>query len=110
MVLVVALLSALVLIGQSPASQVAVAVTQPSPSPSESPTAQPWDLDADIGAVMVFSWRGSVDWSVVRPLLVNDQIGGVLLFMPNFGGKTAGLNSRGANLQAVAARAGPVRP
>jgi len=34
MVLVVALLSALVLIGQSPASQLAVAVTQPSPSPS----------------------------------------------------------------------------
>ncbi|PYQ65576.1 MAG: hypothetical protein DMF54_10660 [Acidobacteria bacterium] len=102
MVLVVALLSALVLIGQSPASQLAVAVTQPSPSPSESPTAQPWDLDADIGAVMVFSWRGSVDWSVVRPLLVNDQIGGVLLFTPNFGGNTADLKSWSDKLQALA--------
>ena len=102
MVLVVALLSALVLIGQSPASQLAVAVTQPSPSPSESPTAQPWDLDADIGAVVVFSWRGSVDWSVVRPLLVNDQIGGVLLFTPNFGGNTADLKSWSDKLQALA--------
>src|SRR5207237_92974 len=102
MVLVVALLSALVLIGQSPASQLPVAVTQPSPSPSESPTAQPWDLDADIGAVMVFSWRGSVDWSVVRPLLVNDQIGGVLLFTPNFGGNAADLKSWTDKLQALA--------
>ena len=105
MVLVVALLSALVLIGQSPASQLAVAVTQPSPSPSESPTAQPWDLDADIGAVMVFSWRGSVDWSVVRPLLVNDQIGGVLLFTPNFGGNASDLKAWSDKLQALASSA-----
>src|SRR5947209_13358003 len=102
MVLVVALLSALVLIGQPPASQLAVAVTQPSPSPSESPTAQPWDLDADIGAVMVFSWRGSVDWSVVRPLLVNNQIGGVLLFTPNFGGNASDLKAWSDKLQALA--------
>src|SRR5947208_11233066 len=102
MVLVVALLSALVLIGQSPASQLVVAVTQPSPSPSESPTAQPWDLDADIGAVMVFSWRGSVDWSVVRPLLVNNQVGGVLLFTPNFGGNASDLKSWSDKLQALA--------
>src|SRR5437667_948589 len=102
MVLVVALLSALVLIGQSPASQLAVAVTQPSPSPSESPTAQPWDLDADIGAVMVFSWRGSVDWSVVRPLLVNNQIGGVLLFTPNFGGNASDLKAWSDRLLALA--------
>ena len=102
MVLVVALLSALVLIGQSPASQLAVAVTQPSPSPSESPTAQPWDLDADIGAVMVFSWRGSVDWSVVRPLLVDNHIGGVLLFTPNFGGNASDLKAWTDKLQALA--------
>src|SRR5256886_11757622 len=102
MVLVVALLAALVLIGQPPASQLADAVTQPSPSPSESPTAQPWDLDADIGAVMVFSWRGSVDWSVVRPLLVNNQIGGVLLFTPNFGGNASDLKAWSDKLQALA--------
>src|SRR5437763_7510128 len=103
MVLVVALLSALVLIGQPPASQLTVAVTQPSPSPSGSPTAPPWDLDADIGALMVFSWRGSVDWSVVRPLLVDNQIGGVLLFTPNFGGNASDLKAWTDKLQALAA-------
>src|SRR5437660_3278067 len=102
MVLVVAVLSALGLVGQPPASQLTVAVPQPSPSPSESPTAPPWDLDADIGALMVFSWRGSVDWSVVRPLLVNDQIGGVLLFTPNFGGNASDLKAWTDKLQALA--------
>src|SRR5205809_6354065 len=104
MVLVVALLSALVLIGQPPASQLAVAVTQPSPSPSESPTAQPWDLDADIGAVMVSSWRGAADWSVVRALLANDQIGGGLVFRPHFGRNTAGRKTGSDHLQARASR------
>src|SRR2546429_1851554 len=110
MVLVVALLSALVLIGQPPASQLAVAVTQPSPSPSERPTAPPWDLDADIGAVMVFSWRGSVDWSVVRPLLVDNQIGGGLLFTPHFRGHASGLEAVNDQPQAVASSTGPGHP
>src|SRR5437773_10270536 len=107
MVLVVALLSALVLIGQSPVSQLAVAVMQPSPSPSESPTAQPWDLDADIGAVMVFSWRGSVDWSVVGPLLVDNPIGGDLFFTPNSGGKAADVKAGTDKLQAAESRLCP---
>ena len=51
---------------------------------------------------MVFSWRGSVDWSVVRPLLVNDQIGGVLLFTPNFGGNASDLKAWTDKLQALA--------
>jgi len=63
------------------------------PSFAPLPSADPWDLDADIGSVMVFSWRGSVSWDVVRPYLQSDQVGGVLLFTPNFGGLAADLKS-----------------
>ena len=71
----VALLAVFVLIGRPPETHLTAAVTYPSPSfhPRESPTAKPWDLDADIGAVMVVSWRGAVPFSNVRPLLINDQ-------------------------------------
>src|SRR5207248_5725279 len=87
-VLVVALLAAFVLVGRPPETHLTAAVTYPSPSsaPRESPTPAPWNLDEDIGAVMVVSWRGAVPFDAVRPLLINDQIGGVLLFTPNFGG------------------------
>ncbi len=61
---------------------VAVNPSDPSAGPSFA-----WDLDADIGSVMVASWRGSASWSDVRPFLVNNHIGGVLLFTANFGGE-----------------------
>jgi beta-N-acetylhexosaminidase len=90
-VLVVAVLAALVVIGQpSPQARLSVAVTQPSFSAPASPSL-PWDLDADIGSVMVFSWRGAISWEEARPYLVRDQVGGVLLFTANFGGYPADL-------------------
>jgi beta-N-acetylhexosaminidase len=61
-----------------------------------------WNLDTDIGAVMVVSWRASVDWSVVRSLLVNDEIGGVLLFTPNFAGNPSDLKDWTDRLQNLA--------
>jgi len=106
-VLVVALLAAFVLIGRPPETHLTAAVTYPLPSfhPRESPTATPWDLDADIGAVMVVSWRGAVPFDAVRPLLINDQIGGVLLFTPNFGGDPASLKGLSDRLQTLASSA-----
>src|SRR3989454_3097763 len=103
-VLVVALVAVFVLIGRPPETHLTAAVTYPSPSfhPRESPTAKPWDLDADIGAVMVVSWRGAVPFSDVRPLLINDQIGGVLLFTPNFGGNPTSLKELSDRLLALA--------
>ena len=85
-VCVVTLLAALVLIGRPSAPRLTVSVTSPQPSFAPLPSPDPWDLDADIGSVMVFSWRGSVSWDVVKPYLQSDQVGGVLLFTPNFGG------------------------
>src|SRR5438552_14761751 len=106
-VLVVALLAALVLVGRPPETHLTAAVTYPSPSsaPRESPTPAPWNLDEDIGAVMVVSWRGAVPFDAVRPLLINDQIGGVLLFTPNFGGDPASLKGLSDRLQTLASSA-----
>jgi beta-N-acetylhexosaminidase len=69
--------------------------TEPSPSPAR-------DLDADIGSVMVASWRASLGFSAVRPLLVNDRIGSVLVFTPNFGGSPAGLRALSDRLTSLA--------
>jgi len=96
------LIVAFVLMGQ-PAPRLTVAVTSHVPHlPSASPTAEPWDLDADIGAVMVASWRGSANWSDVRPMLVNNRIGGVLLFTANFGGEPYALREWTDRLTALA--------
>jgi beta-N-acetylhexosaminidase len=87
---IVTLLAVLVVIGRpAPATHLTFAVASPSPIPP-SPTPA-WDLDADIGAVMVFSWRASIEWGVVEPLLVRDHVGGVLLFTPNFAGNPSDL-------------------
>jgi beta-N-acetylhexosaminidase len=105
-VVVTALLAVFVLIGQPPASHLAVAVTSHSPSPLSqpptSPTAEPWNLDADIGSVMILSWQASTDWSTVRSVLTGDEIGGVLLFTSNFGGSPQGMKALSTRLQALA--------
>jgi beta-N-acetylhexosaminidase len=90
-----------------PHARLTAATTSPSPltplpSPVPSPTPGLWDLDADIGSVMVLSWRASLDWSVVKSELINDQIGGVLLFTPNFGGTPEGLRGLSDRLEALA--------
>lgn len=85
-------------------AHLARAIASPSPSPTAAPRPLPeaWDLDADIGSVMVLSWKATVDWSVVRNELVNDQIGGVLLFTPNFGGTPDGMREWSDRLQQLA--------
>ena len=88
LVAVVAVLAGFVLVGRPSDARLAVAITSPSPSllpeASPLPASAAWDLDADIGSVMVFSWRGALDWSAVKPVVAHNQIGGVLLFTPNF--------------------------
>lgn len=88
---VVALLSVLVVLGRpSFDAELPVALSLPSAVPSESAPPRAWDLDEDIGAVMVLSWKGTVGWDSVRPVLLRYHVGGVLLFTPNFGGTPAG--------------------
>lgn len=101
-VLIVVVLAVFVLIGQSGAPRLIVAVRSPLPTQSSGAVADSWDLDSDIGAVMVASWRGSANWSDVRPFLVNDQIGGVLLFTANFGGEPYALREWTDRLTALA--------
>jgi beta-N-acetylhexosaminidase len=102
-VLVVLVLAALILIGRPLTPQPVASVT-PSwiPATSPDPTPNPEnDLDSDIGAVMVFSWRGALDWASVRPYLVQDRVGGVLFFTPNFGGTPAGMKEWSDRLLAL---------
>jgi beta-N-acetylhexosaminidase len=98
---VVVLLSVLVTIGQPPSTHLKAAVSSRLPL-SFGSLPESWDLDADIGSVMVLSWRGAVDWSDVRPVLVNNHIGGVLLFTPNFGGDPASLRELTTRVEGVA--------
>ncbi len=105
-VIVVALLAAAVLVGHTRSTRPTVAVaTLPSSPAFEPPTSSTpniGDLDADIGSITVVSWKASLDWSVVRPVLVNNRIGGVLLFTANFGGNPASLKELSDRLQALA--------
>lgn len=109
MALIAVLLAALVWLGR-PAAQphLASVVGSPSPTPSAalqaSPAAEPWDLDADIGAVMVISWRASLGLAPADQVLVDEQIGGVLLFTPDFGGTPAGLRHLSDHLETLATR------
>lgn len=103
-VLAVVVLSSLVSIGQFPAApRFTSSVTLLPPVTVAEPAVAPaWDLDADIGAVMVMSWRGSADWSAVRPVLVDDHVGSVLLFSANFGGTASGMREWSDRLTALA--------
>ena len=51
---------------------------------------------------MVLSWRGTVEWSTVAPILTRYQVGGVLLFTSNFGGAPADLKSWTDRINALA--------
>jgi beta-N-acetylhexosaminidase len=106
LVVIVALLSALVVVGRpSPSTSLTLALALPTSLPSESPPSPAWDLDADIGAVMVLSWKGTVGWDAVRPVLLRYHIGGVLMFTPNFGGAPAGVRVWSDRLSDLATQA-----
>jgi beta-N-acetylhexosaminidase len=53
---------------------------------------------------MVLSWKGAIDFSSVAPLIDDDQVGGVLLFTPNFGGTPEGMKSLSDRIHSFAAR------
>lgn len=102
--LVIAVLAVLVVIGRPINAQPVASVTSAhislaSPDPTPSPVD---DLDGDIGAVMVFSWFGHLDWPAVRPYLAADRVGGALLFTPNFGGTPDGMKQWSDRLLALA--------
>jgi beta-N-acetylhexosaminidase len=102
-VLAVVVLAALVLVGR-PLTPERVASIAPRwiPATSPEPTPNPEnDLDNDIGAVMVFSWRGALDYASVRPYLVQDHVGGALFFTSNFGGTPAGMREWSDRLLAL---------
>jgi beta-N-acetylhexosaminidase len=101
---VVALLAVFVLIGQPPATRLSVALSLPI-SPKSSPTPEAWNLDADIGAVLVISTRGGEIGPVMASLLRDGKVGGVLLFGSNFGSSPEGLRSWSDRLTAVASNA-----
>jgi beta-N-acetylhexosaminidase len=101
LLVVVAVLSVVVVIGQPvPETRLTLALAPPSSSASPIPPA--WDLDADIGAVMVLSWKGTIGWSSVMPVLERYQVGGVLLFTPNFGGTPGGVRQWSDRLTSLA--------
>jgi beta-N-acetylhexosaminidase len=79
--------------GSNSASALLVTPAAPSvlPSISQAPTEEPWDLEADIGAITVLSWTARTPWAEVQQEITSDQIGGVLLFAANFGGTAGGL-------------------
>ncbi len=101
--LLCALIGAIVLLGapRPPATPVAEMSPFPSPSATAIPAAVD-SLDEDIGAVMVLSWFGATPWSEVASVLVKDQVGGVLLFTPDFGGTPAGARALSDRIEALA--------
>src|SRR5258708_1778222 len=72
-----------------------------SPVPVSASVPELGSLQADIGAVLVVSWRGPGVSPELRSLLDDGRVGGVLLFTPNFG-DPAGLKALSDSLQALA--------
>ena len=94
LILVLVLLQVAACGSSSSAARVLTAASPPVvATPSVDPTAEPWDLDADIGTMMVLSWTARTPWAQVQDELRRDQIGGVLLFAANFGGSPQGLKA-----------------
>lgn len=79
-------------------------VVVPSAVASPSPSPEPWNLDADIGAVMVISWTARTPWAEVQQEIARDQVGGVLLFAANFGGTPQGLKALDDRLLALSSQ------
>jgi beta-N-acetylhexosaminidase len=109
LVLVVGLLATTVVLGQPRAIRPTVAVLAPPPV-AEPLSAAPdlGNLDEDIGAVMVISWKAGgqeARWPTVQSLLVDGRVGGVLLLAANFGGDPASLKQWSDRLTALAAKA-----
>ena len=75
-------------------------IALPAPSPSAVPGPDLGSLDEDIGAVLVASWAGTGIAPATRSLLVDDNVGGVLLFASNFNGP-GGLKALTAALQTL---------
>ena len=74
------------------------------PSAVVEPTIDTWNLDEDIGAIMVLSWTARTSWPVVESEISTDQIGGALLFAANFGGTPQGLKALDDRLLALSSR------
>ena len=81
-----------------------------SPAPAVEPGGEAWDLDADVGAVMVLSWTARTPIVEAEQEIANDQIGGVLLFASNFGGTPQGLKALDDRLLALSSRTCSVHP
>ncbi|MDQ2942169.1 MAG: hypothetical protein M3R21_00680 [Candidatus Dormibacteraeota bacterium] len=88
-----------------PATHPAVAAPIPVVAlPVSNPPPELGNLDDDIGAVLVASWRGTQITPALRSLLGDGRVGGVLLFASNFSDQ-AGLKALTDNLRALSASA-----
>ncbi len=103
LVVVVAVLAVFVLIGRPPATRLTAVLSFPA-TPIASSTPAAWDLDADIGSVLVISTRGGEIEPVMASLLREGKVGGVLLFGSNFGSSPEGLRSWSDRLTWVASQ------
>lgn len=101
--MVVAVLAVFVLIGRPPAARLTAVLSFPA-TPIASSTPAAWDLDADIGSVLVISTRGGEIGPVMASLLREGKVGGVLLFGSNFGSTPEGLRSWSDRLTWVASQ------
>ncbi len=101
--MVVAVLAVFVLIGRPPATRLTAVLSFPA-TPISSSTPAAWDLDADIGSVLVISTQGGEIGPVMASLLREGKVGGVLLFGSNFSSSPEGLRSWSDRLTWVASK------